>query len=106
MFLHLFYGFGRQLLPRHAINHVLFSSLAIANADNNAGQDIYGDGETEDDRRDPRRSSMIAPGPGKGTEHDLEYGVKVQQDHSCDHELDGECMMGRCFVWFVEGVGF
>ncbi len=94
----------RQLLSRDSGDDILLSCPPVTNADDDAGQDVDRDGETQNHRRDPRWSTVIAPGPRKGAQHDLKDGVKIQQHDCRDHKLDRERMVRTSLMRLVERV--
>lgn len=97
-------GIARQLLSVQQLPHFLLSRLAIANHDGEAGGDVAGDTDAENDGGNGKGSVVVVNAPGGGTKRDLQAGVAVQQYHNGNQVGQGECKVRKGLVGLVETV--
>lgn len=97
---------ARKVLPEHALDDLLLPRPAPADADQDPGGDVHGDGDAEDGGRDGRRSRLIVDAPGRGAEGDLQGRVQVEEEHDGEKEALRERVVRLCLVRAVEGVRF
>lgn len=98
-------GVARQLLARQQLPHVLLPRLAVANGNDQAGGDVAGDTDAQDDGGDGERAVVVVDAPGGGTQRDLQTRVAVEQDDNGNQVAQRKGKVRKGLVGLVEAVG-
>lgn len=79
-------GLLGELLPEHALHHILLASNPIADTDDDAASDVACQRKTQDDGRESKGAHVVGDCPRAGAQSDLEKRVAVEQDDDSDEK--------------------